>query len=245
MLTHQAPVLSEYTRDHGNSLSLLSTCIPDSFNLCLLLCPLNGIQNLKPFHATHRHPGHAQRSPVTVDCRGQEREKGTLPGCADRLSTTDSALGILWKPSRVGVSMPRRRKLVNAHGEGTPWRGKFYVWMGFEMGAGRGSPNCLLTSNSRVLHCWPWCMHTNEADLVHCLCLLSIYLPCVEEHFSVVFYHREGAWDKAEPGDLQDRTDPWPETLGSDLSCLPPRRMPSLLPALCLLPEAFFQTETL
>lgn len=38
------------------------------------------------------------------------------------------------------------------------------------------SLNCFLTSNSRILHCWPWCMHTNEADLVHCLRLLSICL---------------------------------------------------------------------
>lgn len=82
MLTHQVPILPKHARDPGNSLSLLSTCIPDSLNLCLLPYPLNGIQHLTPFSATHSRPAHTQHLPVTVDRRGQEREKGIPPMCA-------------------------------------------------------------------------------------------------------------------------------------------------------------------
>lgn len=115
MLTHQVPIQPKSTQDHRNSLSLLSTCIPDSFNPCLLPCPLNGIQNLKPIKATHRYPVQAQRLPATVDRRGQEKEKRIPPTGA-----ADSALGRLRRPSEVGVSMPRRGKLANVHEEERP-----------------------------------------------------------------------------------------------------------------------------
>lgn len=131
MLIHQVLILPKSTWDHRNSLSLLSTCIPDSFNLCLLPCLLNGIQNLKPINTTHRHPGQAQHLLVTIDCRGQEKEKRIPSMC-----TTDSVLGRLRRPSEVGVSMPRRGKLANVHDEGTPPRGKSCFWMCYEIGEG-------------------------------------------------------------------------------------------------------------
>lgn len=151
------------------------------------------------------------------------------------LSTMDSVLG---RASEVEVSMPRRGKLVNVHDEGTPGRGKSCIWMGNEIGEG------LLTAcqNSSLLIL----VYAYQSGWPSPLSEFAEFLPCVEGPFSVFFYHKEGAWVKGEPGDLRDRKYAWPETLGSDLSCFLPRRMPSsrFLPVLCLLPAAF-QTETL
>lgn len=96
------------------------------------------------------------------------------------------------------------------------------------------------------------CQNSSLLTLVHIcksgwprpLSVFDEYLPWVEGPFITVFYHKKGACVKGEPGDLQDREDPWPETLGSAFSCFLSRRMssPYLLPALCLVPAAF-QTE--
>lgn len=152
MLTHQVPIHPKSTQDHRNSLSLLSTCNPDSFNLCLLPCPLNGIQNLKPIKATHRHPGQARRLPATVDCRGQEKEKRIPPFVLQtqhhRLSPrktleTIRSWGVNAKERETGQCSwwrdPMKRKVLGPHEEespGAPRRGKSCFWMRYEMGEG-------------------------------------------------------------------------------------------------------------
>lgn len=136
MLTHQVLILPKSTWDHRNSLSLLSTCIPDS------------IQPVPPTLPTQWDPKpeanqrHTQTPRPSTALAGHRRLKRTREGETNtihvwcRPSTTDSVLGRLRRPSEVGVSMPRRGKLANVHGEGTPPRGKSCFWMCYEIGEG-------------------------------------------------------------------------------------------------------------
>lgn len=71
LLTHQVPILPKYTGDHRNSLSLLSTCIPDSFNLGLLPCPTQWDPN-----------------PEAIQCYTQTTWPHTVLACHCRLQRT-------------------------------------------------------------------------------------------------------------------------------------------------------------